>query len=114
MLVPHDDWWLATFYDDDARRPVDTYVDITTPPIWTDDAVTCVDLDLDVVRRIDATVFIDDEDEFAEHQHTLGYPTEVIDRARASAATVVRGVKADQTPFNRAVAARWITKLRQA
>ncbi|MGN6721686.1 MAG: DUF402 domain-containing protein, partial [Marmoricola sp.] len=114
VLVPHDDWWLATFYDDDARRPVDTYVDITTPAIWTDDAVTCVDLDLDVVRRVDGSVFVDDEDEFAEHQHSLGYPSDVIAQARASATTVLRGVEADEIPFNRAVAARWIAKLRSS
>jgi protein associated with RNAse G/E len=114
VLVPHDDWWLATFYDDDPRRPVDTYVDITTPAEWTEDAVTCVDLDLDVVRRTDGSVFVDDEDEFEEHQHSLGYPSDVIASARASAAAVLRTVDADEIPFNRAVAARWIAKLRNA
>ena len=112
VLVPHDAWWLATFYDDDARRPVDTYVDISTPATWTDDAVTCVDLDLDVVRRIDGSVFVDDEDEFEEHRHTLGYPADIVDAALSSTSHVVRGVTADEMPFNRALAARWIAKLR--
>ncbi|MGN6161747.1 MAG: DUF402 domain-containing protein [Marmoricola sp.] len=113
VLVPHNDWWLATFYDDDPRRPVDTYVDITTAATWTDEAVTCVDLDLDVVRRTDGSVFLDDEDEFEEHQRTLGYPAEIIAGARESAAWVTRMIEADEVPFNRAVAARWIAKLRQ-
>ncbi|HWU31399.1 MAG TPA: DUF402 domain-containing protein [Marmoricola sp.] len=113
VLVPHDDWWLATFYDDDPRRPVDTYIDITTPAEWTDDAVTCVDLDLDVVRRIDGSVFIDDEDEFDAHQYELDYPRDVVAAARGSADGVLRVVEADEIPFNRAVAARWIAKLRE-
>ena len=112
MLVPHDDWWLATFYDDDPRRPVDTYVDITTPVTWSDDTMTCVDLDLDVVRRTDGSVFLDDEDEFEEHQRTLAYPSEVVANARASASAILSAVEADEIPFNRAVAARWIAKLR--
>lgn len=79
---------------------------------WADDAVTCVDLDLDVVRSIDGSVFVDDADEFADNQHSLGYPSEVIAQARATAAAVQRAVEADEMPFNRAVAARWIAKLR--
>lgn len=114
VLVPHDDWWLATFYDDDARRPVDTYVDITTPATWEGDEVICVDLDLDVIRRTDGSVFLDDEDEFHEHQRLLGYPDEVVAAARASAAAAIVGVETDEVPFNRAVAARWIAKLRES
>lgn len=114
VLVPHDAWWLATFYDDDPRRPVDTYVDITTPAAWSDDTVSCVDLDLDVIRRTDGSVFIDDEDEFEEHQHALGYPRDVITTARTSADAVLRAVAANEIPFNRAVAARWILNLRAA
>ncbi|GAC1385960.1 MAG: hypothetical protein NVSMB48_23980 [Marmoricola sp.] len=112
VLVPHDDWWLATFYDDDARRPVDTYVDITTPATWTDDTITCVDLDLDVVRRVDGSVFVDDEDEFDEHQRSLAYPSDVVRSARASAQVVLSGVEADEGPFHRGAARRWISKLR--
>ncbi|WP_180935649.1 DUF402 domain-containing protein [Nocardioides ungokensis] len=34
-----------------------------------------VDLDLDVVRGRTGRVWIDDEDEFAEHRVRFGYPT---------------------------------------
>lgn len=110
VLVPHDDWWLATFYDDDPRRPVDTYIDITTPAEWSEDAVTCVDLDLDVVRRTDGSAFIDDEDEFAEH--SPAYPYEVVRAARSTADGILGVIEADAAPFNRASASRWIAKLR--
>ena len=41
-----------------------------------------VDLDLDVVVTREGHLYVDDEDEFAEHQVALGYPPEVIDLAR--------------------------------
>jgi len=51
---------------------VDTYVDITTVPTWdrtdAESEVTMVDLDLDVVKQLDGHIFVDDADEFAEHQ----------------------------------------------
>ena len=50
-LVPHDAWWLGTFYGDDPKRPFDTYVDIAMPAVWHGaDLVRAVDLDLDVIR----------------------------------------------------------------
>lgn len=111
VLIPHDDWWIATFYDDDPRRPVDTYVDITTPAVWEGDVVRAVDLDLDVVRRTDGSVFIDDDDEFQEHQLTLAYPTTVVHSAQQASARVLAAVKTDAAPFDRRTAAGWIAEL---
>lgn len=112
VLLPHDSWWVATIYGDDLDRPVDFYVDMTTPCVWSADEseVRCVDLDLDVIRETDGRVWTDDEDEFAEHQITLGYPADVIQAARGSAAEVLAAISAGQAPFDGS-AARWITKL---
>jgi len=112
VLFPHDAWWVATFYDDDPERPFDTYVDITTPAVWSGDEVRCVDLDLDVVRDSDDRVWVDDEDEFAEHQVSLGYPAEIVEGALASCAQVLELVTADAAPFARSSALGWIAKLR--
>ena len=70
VLLPHDAWWVATLYGEDHDRPVDVYVDITTPCEWADDgsSVRAVDLDLDVIKGPTGRVWVDDEDEFAEHQ----------------------------------------------
>ena len=81
-LVPHDAWWLGTFYGDDPKRPFDTYVDIATPAVWHgEDLVRAVDLDLDVIRGTTGRIWVDDEDEFAAHRVALGYPDEVIEQA---------------------------------
>lgn len=111
VLVPHDAWWVATFYGYDDQRPVDTYVDITTPSTWSGDVVDCVDLDLDVIRGTSGRVWVDDEDEFAQHRRTLGYPAEVVQNAVASCEEVLAAVEADRPPFDRATALGWVAKL---
>lgn len=99
-------------YGADADRPVDLYVDITTPAQWSADGrqVRAVDLDLDVIRDPDGTVRIDDEDEFAEHRIRLGYPTDHVAAANATCANIVTQIKTHQPPFNGEHLA-WIKRL---
>ena len=113
VLIPHDAWWVATMYGDDADRPVDVYVDISTPSEWSeaDAPVRTVDLDLDVIRDPDGRVWVDDEDEFAEHQHSLGYPSDVIAAAETSCAEVLEAVRGLAGPFS-GVHLDWIARLR--
>jgi protein associated with RNAse G/E len=100
LLFPNDEWWVAAF---NLAGDVDVYVDIATPPQWpTDDHVTMVDLDLDVIRRRDGTVFIDDEDEFADHSVLYAYPEDVVARARTTADTLVTAVSERHEPFGNA------------
>jgi protein associated with RNAse G/E len=71
-----------------------------------------IDLDLDVVRlRRDGRVFVDDEDEFAEHQVRYGYPPEVVNKAEQAAASLLAAVSAGLEPFGTA-AERWLDKVR--
>jgi uncharacterized protein len=110
-LIPHDAWWLATFYGTDPRRPFDTYVDIATPAVWhADDLVRAVDLDLDVIRGTTGRVWVDDEDEFADHRVRLGYPTEVVDAALRSCEHVHEQVVGQAAPFD-GTHARWLARL---
>ena len=113
VLLPHDAWWVATIYGDDHDRPVDVYVDITTPCEWADDDswVKAVDLDLDVIKGPTGRVWVDDEDEFAEHQVSLGYPEDVIVRARRSCEEVLAAVTAGADAFS-GVHRDWLARLR--
>ncbi|MCW2784345.1 MAG: hypothetical protein JWP74_862 [Marmoricola sp.] len=115
VLLPHDSWWVATIYGSAPDRPVDFYVDMTTPCVWSEDEseVRCVDLDLDVIRETDGRVWIDDEDEFAEHQVALGYPADVIVGAHRSCDEVFAAMSAEQPPFDGS-AHRWLEKLAQS
>lgn len=104
-------WWTAVF--NDAPAHVEVYCDIATPARWrSTDEVTMIDLDLDVVRvRADARVFVDDEDEFAEHQVRYGYPPDVISHAEQAAAWLLAAVTAAAEPFG-SVAEPWLDKVR--
>ena len=111
QLVPAGQWWTAVFNDPPTWSEV--YCDISTPPRWVSPAeVTMVDLDLDVVRlRPDSRVFVDDEDEFAEHQVRYGYSFDVISHAEQAAASLLAAVTASLEPFGTASAA-WLDKVR--
>ncbi len=100
-------WW-ATFHAPGFR--VHTYVDITTPPIWDGSVCRAIDLDLDVVRPAEGEVFVDDEDEFAEHQRLFGYPAEIIEQAEQSCAWVHEAVLQQRAPFD-GTAAAWLAQV---
>jgi len=90
--------WLATFHKPPAH--VWVYVDMTTPPVWDGSTIRAVDLDLDVIRGREGDVVVDDEDEFAEHQVTLGYPAEVVALAEASRDRVHAAILAEDPPYD--------------
>lgn len=108
QLIPNDAWW-SLIANGGGRYPI--YVDVATPARWTDEGrVEMIDLDLDVVRMDDGTVEVLDEDEFAEHRISLGYPDWMADRARASTAELVIAVEAGRPPFD-GVSDRWLAAL---
>ncbi|WP_368861749.1 DUF402 domain-containing protein [Actinospica durhamensis] len=111
-LYPRDKWWTASFYT--APRRTEIYCDITTVPEWpTEDEVTMVDLDLDVIRRReDRQAIILDEDEFLEHQVRYAYPPNVIEAARNSADALLPAVGGDAEPFQSAYF-EWLSKVEQ-
>lgn len=108
-LVPPDAGWLATFHA--PGWPVATYVDMTTVPVWDGDVVRAVDLDLDVVLLAGGDVFVDDEDEFAEHRVRFGYPPDVVALAEEAAAWVSEAVLQQRAPFDDDTAAGWLDRL---
>ncbi len=104
-LIRPGAWWTA-IWNDSARH--DLYVDIITPAKWNGDRVTMIDLDLDVERQAgDGLVSILDEDEFAEHRMSLGYPDHVVQGARRAADEVAELVAAGAEPFTEA-GDRWM------
>jgi hypothetical protein len=88
----------------------DLYVDITTPASWDGAALRAVDLDLDVIRGDTGRVWVDDEDEFAEHRVSLGYPDALVAAALASCAEVQAAVVAGRAPYDGS-AQRWLARV---
>jgi uncharacterized protein len=98
-LFPDGQWWTGTFNGEPARTEI--YCDIGTPPRWLNPGeVTMADLDLDVLRvRATGQVMLVDEDEFAEHQISYGYPAEVIGKAQEAAAFLQHAIADGAEPF---------------
>lgn len=104
QLVPDRGDWIAFF---NLSGPFEIYVDVTTTPRWRGGSVTCVDLDLDVVRRPGGGVEVLDEDEFAAHQVELGYPAAVVRQARETADWLIAALSTRREPFD-AVGPAWL------
>jgi hypothetical protein len=111
-------WFMATFHDvggptwGHAGVPVAVYVDITTPPAWDGSTLRAVDLDLDVVRGESGRVWIDDEDEFAQHRTELGYPDEVVQEAMAACDRVHRAMLDRRPPYDGQAHLGWLDRAR--
>jgi hypothetical protein len=81
-------------------RTSEVYCDITTPARWDGDTVHIVDLDLDVVRRRESgLVELRDEDEFAVHRESFGYPDDLVEEAYAAARKLLVALDDGTEPF---------------
>lgn len=113
-LVPADHLeergWVAAFHSPGGK--VRIYVDVTTPPAWDGEVVRTVDLDLDVVQGLTGRVWVDDEDEFADHRVRFGYPGDVVADALASCAFVDHAIRTQVAPFDGSTAQRWLDVVR--
>ncbi len=80
------DRWYNAFHNHQplGRRGMLTYCNVGTPARLEGNTLRWVDLDLDVIQSQALGLFVDDEDEFQEHQRQMAYPPEVIRRAEAA------------------------------
>ena len=85
----------------------DAYVNVGTPCIWSENTVSQIDLDLDVVRYHNGSCAVIDEDEFADQRTRFGYPPPLVEGATDAAARALRLLEADAEPF-RNVSADWL------
>lgn len=111
-LAPNDGCFLAGF--NAPPTLVSVYTDITTVPEFGHDTngwvLAAVDMVLDVVGTRDGQIWIDDEDEFAEHTATYAYPAELVASARTTADAVLAAVREGTEPFGSA-SRRWFNRL---
>lgn len=113
MLIPHDGDWVGTFYDDAHPAGCELYIDLAADFSWQrirPDVVEfhMTDMDLDVIRNKYEGLFVDDEDEFAEHRISMNYPPELCDRMENACAALMENVAARRAPFDGRDAA-WFT-----
>lgn len=111
MLIPPGRPFVATFHELGSSAPCAVYVDITTAPVWDGDTVRAIDLDLDVVKGWTGRVWVDDEDEFADHRVRFGYPPAIVRLAVESCEQVQKAVAAGRAPYDGGSASRWLDEL---
>jgi uncharacterized protein len=82
-------------------RPLNHYVNVATPAVWNDGTLNFIDLDLDVIwRSSTGEVILDDEDEFALHQVSFGYPSHLIEQSLRSSLEVRQLIAQRSYPFD--------------
>lgn len=112
QLIQPGKAWISIWNVEPDKTAI--YVDITTVPTRpAPDRYEAIDVDLDVVRLVDGTILVLDEDEFDEHRVALEYPEWVVDQARAATAAVAVAIESGTAPFDGAHLP-WFERLAQA
>lgn len=117
-LVPHAGHWLGTFYDERDTQDYRVYLDLSAHIGWRSLPrggweVNSVDMDLDVIDSRSVGVFLDDEDEFAEHSAQMDYPRALVAAIENEATALLGRVKIGQAPFDDTMAG-WFASGRAA
>ncbi len=112
-LVPASGHWLGTFYDD-TNEDFRIYLDLSAQIGWRELArggweANSVDMDLDVVDSRSRGIYLDDQDEFAQHAAAMGYPPELVQRIGAEARTLLLAVGQRHAPFD-GTATGWLAR----
>jgi protein associated with RNAse G/E len=94
------DRWYSVFRFREPDGPLrNFYCNLNTPPVLADDAITFVDLDIDVLVAPDFSFQVLDEDEFELHAEQYRYPPEFRRRTREALDEVLDMVARRQFPF---------------
>ena len=112
-LIPRDRSDHAVTVHRGHPRALRVYIDLAWDLRWSDaGAVTGIDMDLDVVRRLnDQGTYVDDRDEWAEHSALFGYPADVMAHLESLAVELEQQVRAQHPPFDDATADGWLDRL---
>jgi hypothetical protein len=77
------------------------YCNVATPAEFDGETLRYVDLDLDVIVSAEGEPRVLDEDEFLENSAQMGYPTDIVERARRAADELVDLARRGDFPFGR-------------
>lgn len=97
------DLWFNVFHNHRpmGRQQMLSYANVGTPVRLEGDTLHWIDLDLDVIQTVERGLYVDDEDEFAEHQRRMAYPEEIIRRAVEAKDALLHLAHGGGFPFDR-------------
>ncbi|MBV9210379.1 MAG: DUF402 domain-containing protein [Acidobacteria bacterium] len=96
-----DRWYNIFRFSEPTGELRNFYCNINVAPTFDGRTLEFVDLDIDILVAPDLSYKILDEDEFASHAVSFGYPVEVKERARAALAELIELIETRQFPFER-------------
>ncbi|MCR2783737.1 MULTISPECIES: DUF402 domain-containing protein [unclassified Microbacterium] len=108
-LIPPDGDWVFTTNAPPHRTHI--YIDLAWDVTWIDGEPGGIDMDLDVVQRVGADVYIEDRDEWDEHRVAYGYPLDIVDRLERVAVDLETRVRNREAPFDETTAQHWLDRL---
>ncbi len=98
-----DRWYnIFRFHEPDGTLR-NFYCNVNMPPVFENDTLEYVDLDIDVVVQPDLTYVILDRDEFVSNSKRFGYSEEIIARAEESCRDLIEMIRARSFPFDSSV-----------
>ncbi|MBN1623380.1 MAG: DUF402 domain-containing protein [Clostridia bacterium] len=97
-----DRWYTAALVFDDCGRVVHVYCNIALPGDITDNIVSFVDLDVDVIVK-NGCIEVIDIDEFEEHKILYGYGEEIEKKVFETVEVVKNAIISGEFPFDREI-----------
>jgi protein associated with RNAse G/E len=97
-----DRWYTAALVFDETGRVVHVYCNIALPVEISEDVVSFVDLDVDVVVR-NGYMEVIDIDEFEEHKILYGYGEEIEKKVFETVELVKNAIRDGEFPFDREI-----------
>jgi len=76
------------------------YCNIASPPYMQDDVLTYIDYDLDVIRTVDGTHSVVDQDEYEQHKIAYHYPPMVEEKVQAGLRELLERMNRGAAPFH--------------
>jgi protein associated with RNAse G/E len=98
-------YWLDRWYNifqflDSAGKTRVLYCNVSTPPVLTDETLSYVDLDIDILVQANLSYHVLDLEEFEGHVVQFGYSDEVKSKAHAAVAELIKMIETRQFPFD--------------
>ncbi len=112
-LIPRGRSDYALTVHRDHPRALRIYIDLAWDVRWHDPMlVTGIDMDLDVVRRLNEQgTYVDDRDEWAEHSIRYGYPADVMTHLETLTLELEQQVRSQHPPFDDTTVNSWLDHL---
>lgn len=76
------------------------YCNIASPPYRQEGVITYIDYDLDVIRTIDESRYVVDQDEYERHKSLYHYPQLVQNKVQEGLYTVLDRIDHNKSPFH--------------